>query len=166
LVIETQPEKLGNLFFQSDTTQVNKVSADVIPPGKLLFQDGTATPAGAFKQTATGAEFGPFRVSIIDTAPAGALKTHVAEPNSEIYMEAQGALPGHCEVQPGTRPGTIAAYVEPTVSASPTQAEVTAVRNARRRKVGEYRGKTNNNVRDGGVVPPAADTDLVIVKIY
>lgn len=162
MVVSTYADATGNWMLQSDTIQVDKVAADDIPKGRLLFLDSTTDK---YKQTANGSELGPFKVSV-DPAPATTLKVHVADDSSEVYLETQGALEPNCELQPGTRPGTVAQYVEPAVGGSFSQAELTAVRNARRRIVGIYRGKTNNNVRDGGVCPPAVDTDLVLVKLH
>lgn len=161
MVYGTYLDAAGNWYEQSDTVQVNKTSADVIPTGRLLFKDATTD---TYKQTVNGTELGPFAVSI-DPAPAGTTKVHVADEGSEVMMEVQGALDPHDEVQPGTRPGTVAKYVAPTVGAAFSQAEVTAVRNDRLRVVGKYRGLTNNNVRDGGICPPAADTNIVIIKL-
>lgn len=161
MVQSTYADQFGDWFTQSDTLQFDKVSADDIPKGRLLFLDGTVDK---YKQTVNGTEFGPWAVSA-DPAPATTLKVHVAAPGSEVIMECQGALEPNCEVGPGTRPGTVAQYVEPTVGGAFSQAELTAVRNARRKVVGVYRGKTNNSVRDGGVCPPAVDTDKVIIKL-
>lgn len=161
MVVGTYADAAGNWFEQSDTVQLNKTSAEVIPTGRLLFKDGTTN---TYKQTVDGSELGPFAVSV-DPAAAGTLKVHVADEGSEVIMEVQGALDPHDEVQPGTRPGTVAKYVPATVGGTYAEAEVEAVLNSRLRVVGKYRGKTNNNVRDGGVCPPAADTDLVIIKL-
>lgn len=161
MVVSTYQDEAGFWFLQSDTVQYDKVDADVIPRGRLLFLDGTVDK---YKQTVDGSELGPFAVSA-DPAPADTLKVHVAAPGSELLMEVQGTLDPNCEVGPGTRPGTIAQLVKPTISATPTQAEVQSTLDFPYRKVGVYRGKTNNSVRDGGVCPPAADGDLVIIKL-
>jgi hypothetical protein len=155
MVIGTANDTLGSFMFQSDTVQLNKTSADVIAPGKLLYLDGTTD---TYKITPNASVLGPYAASVIDTAPAGALKVHSAQgPKSVVYLEAQGALEPHCEVGPGSRPGTVAQLALEGGTATP---------NGRLRPAGRYLGKTNNNVRDGGVCPPAADTNLVLVELY
>jgi hypothetical protein len=161
MVVGTYADKAGNWYEQSDTVQLDKVAGDNIPMGRLLFRDDTVDK---WKQTVDGTEFGPFAVSV-DPAPVGTLKVHVADEGSEVMMEVQGALEPNCDVMPGTRPGTIRQYAAPTVGGTYSQAEVTAVLKDEYRRVGRYRGKTNNNVRDGGVCPPAADTEIVIIKL-
>lgn len=154
MVYGTAQDTLGSFMFQSDTKQLNKTSADVIAPGKLLYLDGTTD---TWKITPNNTTLGPFAASVIDTAPAGALKVHAARgKESTVYLEAQGALEPHCEVGPGSRPGTVA-QVPP---------EGAATANSRLKYAGRYIGKTNNNERDGGVCPAAADTEKVLVELY
>lgn len=165
MVIATAPDTLGSFMHQGTpgSGQLNKTSADVITPGLLLRRANTA---GEYKVTTTTRQAGPFAISVISTAPAGALKVHAAfGPGTVAYVEAQGAIEPGALVMSGSRSGTVAMYTAPTASGTYTQAELTAAIADDDTVVGFYVGKTNNNELDGGVIPAAADTDKILVRL-
>ena len=144
---------------------LGKDGTNAIAKGSVCVPDTATTPDSYKIAPASAGVKGPFAVCVNKDAAAADRAFSAALPGSLVVVTADGAFEAGMEVQcSSSTAGQVVVYAAPTVSATPTQAEVQAVLGDRLRVVGRYLGH-ENEITGKTPCTAAADGDLVVIRL-
>jgi hypothetical protein len=143
---------------------VGKDGTNPIAVGAVCIRDTAASPKGYKQCPATTLQLGPFVVCVNRAAVAADRAFSAAFPGTSVVVKAQGAIAVGAEVQnSATVSGAVMAFAG-TTAATPTAAEVNAVRDDRLRVVGRYIAH-EDEMTGAKTATDAADGENIVIRL-